>query len=302
MTEFQNAYERGCLLFEQRRYDLAIKEFRAALVSEPNSPAAHAMLALSLSADGYLNAGIEEAEEAVRLGPDLAYAHYVLSRVLSAIMNFETPKAALDFPIEIDRIVPNWASVRAIRAAEEALRLDATDPDHFARLAYLKVWSWHWTEGLELAERGLALEPTEPGCIHARLLALTGLGRQADANAALKQFTEHHPNHPLVHELTGRFKAHENQLAAAQEHLIESLRINPNSVKTQRALGRARNIETLRGRNWLPTAHSGVLPQLESTPHRRFPKWIKPAIVLAILLTTVLLLLKLQLVSIFLWR
>jgi Tfp pilus assembly protein PilF len=63
------AYQRACVLYDQRRYDLAEAVFRRALEAEPDNGDIHSFLALCLCFNGSGERAISEAyrtEEAIR--------------------------------------------------------------------------------------------------------------------------------------------------------------------------------------------------------------------------------------------
>ena len=73
------AYERGNLLYGQKRYAMAADEFRKELATDPNNASAMSMLALSLVFDGKREQGLEQARAAVTADPERAFCHYALA-------------------------------------------------------------------------------------------------------------------------------------------------------------------------------------------------------------------------------
>ena len=102
--------DRGLMLFQQSRYELAEKEFRGALAEDPQNAMSHAFLAYCLTERGLHDEAEQEGKEAVQLAPDAAFTHYVLARVF---YNRDL------YP-------------EAERAIFEAIRLDPDDADHHA--------------------------------------------------------------------------------------------------------------------------------------------------------------------------
>jgi tetratricopeptide (TPR) repeat protein len=251
------------VLYEQSRYSQAEKEFGLAIVNDPQNPDAHAMLGMALYHQGYFLKAKKEAEEAIRLAPDAAYPHYALSVILRLGFTFDKSYRE-DLPLEIQRLSQNGSSMHATRAAEEAVRLEPENPGFLANLAYLRVWSRKWNDALAIAERGLAREPNDTGCLHVRVLALTGLRRQEEAAAAIERFIAQHPEHPFAHKLLGQHKMIAKP-TEAEEHLLASLRLDPLSASAQQALGQARNLEFIRVRN-AAAASSSVKAAAENQP------------------------------------
>ena len=63
------AFQRGIVLFNQDRYDLADREFRQELAESPDNALAHAFLSLCLRNRTARTKALREADEAIRLDP-----------------------------------------------------------------------------------------------------------------------------------------------------------------------------------------------------------------------------------------
>ena len=290
MNPFGQIFWRGRMLYEQNRYALAESEFRQALVLHPDSAETHAMVALCLHYQGRFPQAKNEAEESIRLAPDRAFTHHTLSVVLSRGFNFARSKLndlTLDdrVPFEVQPLIHNTSSTQAVKAVEEAVRLEPENPDYLAPLARLRIWSGKFQDGLAVAEQGLARNPAHPGCLHARILALAGLRQTAEVQEAVKQFRSLHPEHPLGPNLMGQLKLHSRQPQAAQEQFLESLRINPESSSVQNSLALAKhtemlaeNLEIMRGTKPPPTltpeGPRGQTPGIKTNAPGRYPKWL----------------------------
>jgi tetratricopeptide (TPR) repeat protein len=272
--------QRAEVLYDQARYDLAENELRQALAIDSDNPIAHSLLALCYHFGGWFLKSKREAEEAVRLAPDRAHGHYVLSVVLGAAFTLEESREGL--LLDVPRSTLNGSYVQALRAIEEALRLAPDVPAYLARLAYLRVLARKWTEGLALAESGLARDPSDPGCLHMRAWCLAGLRRRPETEDAVNQFITAHPEHPVGPKMLGQLKLSTNQTKAAQEHLLDSLRMNPLSPSAQQALGRARNLEIMRGERPASAAPAPVEPKKSRFHFRwRTAIWIGAALAAA---------------------
>src|SRR3982750_3819735 len=78
------AFQRGSVLYEQGRHDMAAAEFRRVLAEDPDYAPAHALLALCLGRTDQKEEALREADEAVRLAPDMAFCHFVRGYALLA--------------------------------------------------------------------------------------------------------------------------------------------------------------------------------------------------------------------------
>ena len=199
------AFQRGIVLLQQGRFDLADREFRQELARAPDDPQAHAFLALCLTRRDKDEEALREADEATRLGPDYPFAHYVRGNALRA----------LDRPKEADA------------AAREAIRLDPADADYYALLASIELDRRRWTEALAAADQGLALDPEHAGCMNLRAMALVQLGRKDEAERALGSALADDPQNPLTHANQGWALLHRGEHTKAAEHFREALRLDP---------------------------------------------------------------------------
>ncbi len=199
------ALQRGLVLFEQGRYDLADREIRRVIAEDPDNPTAHSFLALCLMQRDRDAESLAEADEGVRLGPDLAYSHYIRARSLQAV----------------GRLGDSEAAVR------EAIRIDPADADHFGLLASIQMGRRRWPEALLAAEKGLSLDPEHPGCTNLRAMALVQLGRKDEAATALGSALANDPENALTHANQGWTYLHQGDQARALEHFREALRIDP---------------------------------------------------------------------------
>ena len=199
------ALQRALVLFEQNRYDLADREIRRELAQDPDNPMAHSFLALCLMQRDKNEESLSEADEGVRLAPDLAYGHYIRARSLQALSRLADAEAAV----------------------REAIRLDPTDADHFSLLASIEMGRRRWPEALSTAEQGLALDPEHAGCTNLRAMALVQLGRKDEAAAALGSALANDPENALTHANQGWTWLHKGDHAKALEHFREALRLNP---------------------------------------------------------------------------
>jgi tetratricopeptide (TPR) repeat protein len=218
------AFQRGIVLFNQQRYDLADREFRRELAGAPDNVLAHAYLALCLAERDQHDEALREADEAVRLEPDHAYCHYVRGRVLR----------------DQDRL--NEAEA----AAREAIRLDPGDADFLGLLAGVELGRRRWAEALEAAERGLALDPENAGCTNLRAMALVHLGRKDEAAQTLGSALAKDPENALTQANQGWALLHRGDHERALEHFREALRIDP-----ELEWARAGIVEALKARHLL---------------------------------------------------
>jgi tetratricopeptide (TPR) repeat protein len=214
--------QRGALLAEQGRPELAEREFRRALADDPHDPVTHALLALVLADQERDAEAMDEAREAIRLAPDLAMGHYALAR---AHLEGERPGDAL-------------------AAAAEAVRLDPEHPRGYSVHAASSLGLRRWNDALAAADTGLALRPDHPTLLNLRAQALVGLGRRDEAGATLHGALARDPENAATHAGQGWTLLHAGDRDGALRHFRESLRLDPEGEWARAGLA-----EALKARN-----------------------------------------------------
>jgi tetratricopeptide (TPR) repeat protein len=199
------AFQRGIVLFNQNRYDLADREFRQALAESPDSAHAHAFLAYCLIQRDRNDEALREADEAIRLDPGEAFCHYVRGLVLT----------------RQDRLKEAEAS------AHEAIQQDPSNANYLGLLASIELGRRRWQAGLAAADRGLALDPENAQCTNLRAMALVQLGRKDEAERTLGSALANDPENALTHANQGWALLHRSNYRQALEHFREALRIDP---------------------------------------------------------------------------
>jgi tetratricopeptide (TPR) repeat protein len=214
--------QRGELLFQQARYDLAETELRQALGAEPSDAYAHALLALTLAKRQQLAEATEEAGQAIHLAPDFSYAHYALAKVWYERDRYDEARAAI----------------------QEAIRLDPDDPDYRFLLSAMHYDERRWQECLQVAEEGLALDAEHGGCSNLRAMALTKLGRASEAGATIDATLARDPQNPAAHANKGWSLLERGNANEALESFREALRLDPQNEWARQGI-----VEALKARN-----------------------------------------------------
>ena len=214
--------ERGRLLYHQGRYDEALEELGEALAEDPQSSEGHAFYALSLSELERADEAVAAARRAVESDPDHAFPHFVHAKVL----------------YEFDR------NDEATHAIAEALRIDPEEPSYYALSAALRLDGGNARGAIRMAERGLAVNPEHVGCLNLRSMALTQLGRRAEAQQGLDAALAADPDSALSHANRGWTYLHSADAKQALAHFSEALRLDPTNEWARSGL-----IEALKARN-----------------------------------------------------
>ena len=201
-----NHLERGRLLMEQDRYLLAEREFRAALLDDPDAIHARGYLALCLRRQKKLAEALDEARQFVGQAPHVPFAYNVLALV------------------EFDRRRYREAE----QAAQESLRLDPDQPAAFVVLATCHANQRRWKEALAAAEAGLGCEADDSDCLRLRSLALAKLGRGDEARETLTRAIAEHPEDADLWSVRGWQLLEDRQPQSALDAFREALRLEPD--------------------------------------------------------------------------
>ena len=200
-------FQRALVLQEQGRHEMAEKELRQHLATDPSDGFAHAALAISLAELERRDEAEQSAREAIGNAPDMAFAHYALARVLSD--RNRTDEAA-------DTI-------------REAIRLEPTDADYHGMHAAIEFERQRWKESLAAAETGLQFDPEHVACNNLRAMALVKLGRKAEAGATIDATLSRDPDNAFSHANKGWTFLEQGKRKAAMTHFRESLRLDPSN-------------------------------------------------------------------------
>lgn len=214
--------EKAGLLIEQKRFELAIKELRLALLDDPDESRTHALLAVCLRQLDRNEEALAAARQAVALGPDDAYAHYVLAGVY----------------IELDRYTEAEQSIR------ESIHLDPEDADYYTRLSSVQLQQRQWEASLSSSERALELEPTNSAALNFRSMALNNLNRTDEATAATEGALAANPDDPMAHASRGWHELRHGNRDMAMTHFKEALRLDSSQEWAREGL-----VEALKARN-----------------------------------------------------
>jgi tetratricopeptide (TPR) repeat protein len=216
--------QRGLLLYEQSRFEMAEAEIRQSLAADPHDGFAHALLALCLAQRKQWNEATQEAQQGVHEAPDLPFTHYALASVW------------------FDR---NYLD-EANRAIFEAIRLDPSDPDFQAMLAQIRFQQSRWQEALEAAERGLQIDGEHIGCTNLRAMALVKLGRKQEAGQSIEAALAKNPENSITHANQGWTWLEKGEPDKALEHFREALRLDPENEWARQGI-----VEALKARYFI---------------------------------------------------
>jgi tetratricopeptide (TPR) repeat protein len=198
--------QRGILLLQQGRHDLAIQEFQQCLVSDPQDGFAHACIALCLGKQKKYVEASESAARAIESDPDQPFPHYAAASVFHD--RNRLPEAA--------------------RAIAEAIRLNPYDATFHGLSAAIQFNQKNWQGALQQATKGLEIDPDDAMCTNIRAMAMVRLGQAPDARTELESSLRRDPENATTHASLGWAALERGDRAQALESFRESLRIDPN--------------------------------------------------------------------------
>lgn len=262
------SFETACWLYERRRFAEAAAALTDVLVQKPDYAAAHALLALCQWSLKQFSLAKHHAERAVELEPGNPENHFLLSRVLTSLFDWEYVVAyARDGQKKIVcKAVANPSSMKALQAIQEAIALDPKNPSYHAHLAGIKLMLAKWDEGLEAANRGLGLDPQSIACLHYRARAWLDMEEAGKSEEAVKILLSLDPSSEHGHAGLGDVCLYRRQAQVAERHYLEALRLNPMFTWAERGLKAARRMET--GRAFVREVVAGQNDPVFRDPYR----------------------------------
>jgi Flp pilus assembly protein TadD len=255
MTEFSDRTPH----YHHRGHEERLRQF---LSENPNDPDCHALLSLSLANRGRHREAIKEARLALRISPETALAHYVLS-------------------ISLPSMLPRQGKVvRAIAEAEEAIRLEPLSPSFHAQLAHLHLMRYsstlearHASSAFGAARAGLGVDPLDVPCTVLLARALGKLGRFDEAEDAFSTALALKPDAAYVHANYGEYLLGRGRFDRAIASMREAFRREPGSIGYRRTLGLACAAKwASEGIMWAASSLSLIRP-VPSDARRTSPEW-----------------------------
>jgi tetratricopeptide (TPR) repeat protein len=214
--------ERGNLLYQTGRHELAEQEFLSALGQDPSDALAHAMLGLCMSRRKAYAEATYEVGQTIRLRPDWHFGYAAMAQVMR---DRERPKEALT-------------------AISQAIQYDPFNSGHYSVQSYVLLSMQKWADALSAANRGLEVSPDDAECLNARAMALVKLGRRDEAGATIQGALHRNPENALTHANQGWALLHAGDHKQALVHFRVALRLEPEMAWSKSGL-----VEALKARN-----------------------------------------------------
>ncbi|MEL6814113.1 MAG: tetratricopeptide repeat protein [Cyanobacteria bacterium J06598_3] len=210
----QRRYDKACLLAEQERYDLAIRQALALLAIEPEHANGHNILSFCYARQQKTKDAIAAARRAIAIAPTNDFHHYRLADVCEKAGHYDT----------------------ALAAIKAALQLNPDRTDTYQMASLISHRKHRFPEALTWANSGLQKNPEHLGCLNLRIAALIELNRIEEAEGDIARSLQLNPEKAFPHAATGILALHRSEPTVALTSLKTALRINPNSDWARRGL------------------------------------------------------------------
>lgn len=221
--------ERGNILYQQRRYVEAEKEYFKILAEAPNNPFALAMLAQCYLETNRKKEALGFAEKAVANAVESPTIHYVLARCQF-----------------YNRLIKE-----ALTSIQSGQQLDPGNSDFFLLKSQIAFYQEDWELALKEAENGLAIDPEEVILINLRARALVKLNRKEEAANTMDYALHRAPQSSYSHANKGWVSIERSDFEGAISHFKEALRLDASNVYAKSGLR-----EAIKAKNYI---YRGVL-------------------------------------------
>jgi tetratricopeptide (TPR) repeat protein len=214
-AEIQQRVARGAEFFQNKQYAEAEREYRAAVLLDPQNAEVHVSLGVALAYKGAGDGAIAQFREALRLNPDNEMAHVDLGVALGS--------------------KGDWAG--EITEERAALRLNPNNDVAHADLGVALGSKGDW-DG-EIAEERAALR-LNPNNENAHVSLGVALGSKGDWDGEIAEMREAlrlNPNNPVAHSDLGIALGSKGDWDGEIAEEREALRLNPNNEAAHFALG-----------------------------------------------------------------
>jgi protein O-mannosyl-transferase len=248
-------YNLGIVYSQNGRYDLAVEEDNAALLSGDSwaaaeqAPTIQNKLGYDLAQLGRLPEAVANYEQALRLRPEYAVAHLNLARALVSLDRF--PEAmehyadalrlnfgGADAESELgEALVHEGRDEEAIPRFREALRLDPGSAPVANNMAYALLLSGRTEESIAAYRAAVRLSPQYAAAWVGLGYALIGAHRQTEAIAACVEAVRLQPGLADAHNTLGIALARSGRHAEAIASFEDALRIDGGKADVQNNLG-----------------------------------------------------------------
>jgi tetratricopeptide (TPR) repeat protein len=199
--------EKGRLLYQTKRYDLAQRLFEEELASNPEDGDANSYLALCLAHQERYEPAIDACGKAVAFSPENWFAYYAAAQVHRLAGK---PKAAMKLVLQ-------------------ALAIDSQNVGCNILAAMLSVDEKNWSEALEWAEKALQLDPAEDEAQNVKALVYLHTGKTKEADLLLHDLLGLDPTNSFTLSNLGWSHLRQSQAPKALDFFSRALAEDPEN-------------------------------------------------------------------------
>ena len=216
MNDTEANLERARLLLQQGRTNDAVQQLKMVLQQDPDNTDALAMMARCQFAQKNFEAGIATMQNVLALEPG-SYNFYLLG-----FGYYSAGKNGL-----------------AMEAFQQSQSMDPWFVENYGLLSHVLLEQKKFSEALDMANEGLAIEAENITCLNARSIALNKMRKTADAIDTMQNALAQDPDNEYTHCTVGWNYLEKGQHKTACRHFKEALRINPQMHNAQEGLKEA---------------------------------------------------------------
>jgi len=208
------------LLFQTKKYELAIQEIQNALALDLNNYILYTYLAIALSSLNKTDEALIQAQKALELSPNDDYVLFVLASIYVEKKQYNSAEKLVLQALEINPFWENYYNLLAvIYLSQQKLNL-----------------------ALETCQKSLALNPENNTALNYKSIALIQHGNLKEAEENIKISLKENPEGENSLVNYGHLLIKQNKSKEAILKFKEALRINPNSEIARTGLLEAHKI------------------------------------------------------------
>jgi tetratricopeptide (TPR) repeat protein len=242
----------GQILNAQARPNDAIQPFQAALKLDPQNPAAHYNLGITLAATGDTLRATSELQSAIRLRPNMVQAYRTLGLLGIRKGDMDLLRQSGDGVVAAQPSLPDGYLMRAASnlakdpvAAQadlqKAMSIAPQDSRGYAGMAQLLLGQKKYADANKLFEQALSKNPRDVQAIGG-LTQLSLLQKEpAQAAARVRQQIEKVPDEANLYLLLGEVEMVQKDYKSAELSLTKALELNPKNIDVMLALAAAQS-------------------------------------------------------------
>lgn len=213
----EERYHKAHLLYQQQRYQDAVKVVNQMLSIEPNDAESLALLALcNLQLEEYPQA-LSAIDSAVAADPNNAYILYIKAVILANMRKL----------------------AEALVLVDQAISLNPEDASYYSIKSFILYEKKDYAGALQAADNALSIDAEHLDALNNRSRALLRLKRTEESWETIEEALHQDPNNDNTHATYAWSLLEKGEAKKALQHFTEALRINPNNMYAQAGMAEA---------------------------------------------------------------